>query len=518
MSAYPIDGSEDAAASEQLFRGLLESAPDAMVIVDGDGTILLVNAQTEALFGYTRNELVGRPVDLLVPDRLRDRHPGYRQGYARARRARLMGEGLELSGLHKNGREVPVEISLSPLSTPGGLLISAAIRDVSERRHAQAELTRLYEEQRRVALTLQHSLMGQPPEIPGVVTARRYRPATAGAGVGGDWFDLVNLGVGRAGVFIGDVMGRGLEAAAVMGQLRSAGNALARTGMGPRRLMQALDAVVADLPDQLVTCCYLVADWDAGEVTVSSAGHLPVLAVTADGDVAALPVPVGVPLGVGDVPQQQVCLPLRAGSTLVLYTDGLVETRCSDIELQIKALTVELLTAFESGAGLETAADRVLSALLPAAEADDDVTLLFVRLPPAPVAATSLKLAADAASVREARRFVADTLAEWGCSKVADTLCLLTSEAVTNAVRHGRGPLRFRVRRTADEVTVMVTDRSTHALPRPRSTRDDAESGRGLLLVDALADRWGTSPVENGKTVWFSVDLAEDSVPARSRR
>src|SRR5262249_51292769 len=160
---------------------------------------------------------------------------------------------------------------------PDGTVVSACaiVRDVSDRKQAEAELTRLYEKERHVALTLQRSLMGTPPEVPGLHSASRYLPATQGAGVGGDWFDLVPLGGGQVGVLIGDVMGRGLEAAAVMGQLRSAANALARTGMPPRQLMQTLDAVVSDLPDQFVTCCYLVVDPDGGQVTICSAGHLP---------------------------------------------------------------------------------------------------------------------------------------------------------------------------------------------------------------------------------------------------
>ena len=118
-------------------------------------------------------------------------------------------------------------------------------------------------------------------------TASRYLPATRGAGVGGDWFDLIPLGAGRVGVLIGDVMGRGLEAATVMGQLRSAANALARTGMPPQQLMHALDAVARDLPDQLITCCYLVINAARGEVTAASAGHLPVLLVQPDATVGS---------------------------------------------------------------------------------------------------------------------------------------------------------------------------------------------------------------------------------------
>jgi hypothetical protein len=103
--------------------------------------------------------------------------------------------------------------------------------------------------------------MGSPRGVPGLQRASRYLPATAGAGADGDWFDLISLGDGRVGVLIGDVMGRGLEAATVMGQLRSAVNALARTGMPPRQLMDALDQVVQDLPDQLVTSAYTPPWW-----------------------------------------------------------------------------------------------------------------------------------------------------------------------------------------------------------------------------------------------------------------
>ncbi|MEV5432667.1 PAS domain S-box protein [Streptomyces sp. NPDC052701] len=496
-------------AAEERFRGLLEAAPDAMVIVDDAGTIKLVNARTEALFGYRREELLGHPVELLVPHRFRAHHTRHRGGYAANRQVRPMGAGLELRGRRRDGTEFPVEISLGPLETADGLLVSAAVRDVSDRRaaearinelaalvessqdailattldgritywnaaaqrmyghpaeeaigrnlsllapaesqdeigllmerlrngekvehfetlrvtgdgalldvdvtlwptrdrrgavagacaivrdigdrkRAEAELTALYEQQRHIALTLQRSLMGTPPALPCLPTASRYRPATQGAGVGGDWFDLIPLGAGRVGILIGDVMGRGLEAAAVMGQLRSAAHALARTGMQPRRLMQALDAAVADLdvPDQLVTCCYLVVAPDDGAVTVCSAGHLPPLVTGAGDGTRRLATPVNAPLGVGGVLYEQSRAGIPPGATLVLYTDGLIETPGSDIEGRIADLCAVLDGFPTQRAGLEAAADHVLSRLLPDAEGhDDDVTLLLARLPARP--------------------------------------------------------------------------------------------------------------------------------------
>ncbi|MFF9819101.1 PAS domain S-box protein [Streptomyces sp. NPDC014006] len=629
VSAAVRDVSERKAAEER-FRGLLEAAPDAMVIVDDTGIIRLVNAQTEALFGYGREELLGHPVELLVPGRFRGHHTAHRNGYAHNQQVRPMGAGLDLYGLRKDGTEFPVEISLSPLETTDGLLVSAAVRDVSERKaaeqrinelaalvessqdailamtldgritywnaasqrmygftadevlgqhvsmlappagkheinallkrlrqgekvehfetlrltragalldvdvtlwptraadgtvvgacaivrdisdrkRAEAELTELYEQQRHIALTLQRSLMGTPPAIPGLATASRYQPATQGAGVGGDWFDLIPLGAGRVGVLIGDVMGRGLEAAAVMGQLRSAAHALAKTGLQPRQLMQAMDTVVADLdvPDQLVTCCYLVIAADAGEVTVCSAGHLPVLVAVPDARTRTLPAPVNAPLGVGGVIYEQCSSTIEPGATLVLYTDGLVETPGADIEDKLTQLIATLDELPPTAPDLEATADHVLSTLLPDADGHDDVTLLLTQLPAAPLATATTHLSATPESVPSGRGFLARALRAWGFADMADDALLLLSEILTNAVQHAHGPLGVHVCRTDTGLTVEVSDHSPH-LPQPRLAAQDEESGRGLLLVRTLADDWGVRPTDQGKTIWFSLKL-----------
>jgi PAS domain S-box-containing protein len=139
------DGTEKARQT-RLFRGLLEAAPDGMVIVDGTGIIVLVNAQVERLFGYERTELVGQPVEILVPDRFSGMHMAFRSGYVSEPRARPMGLAGDLHGRRKDGSEFPVEVSLSPLETDEGLLVSAAVRDISERRRMQEETDRIKDE------------------------------------------------------------------------------------------------------------------------------------------------------------------------------------------------------------------------------------------------------------------------------------------------------------------------------------------------------------------------------------
>ena len=128
---------------EERFRNLLESAPDAMVIVDTQGHVQLINAQTERLFGYAREEMIGKPVEMLMPQRFHREHVGHRRLYSDAPQPREMGAGLELLGRRKDGTEFPIEISLSPLKTPGGTLISSAIRDVSDRRQAEEQIRKL---------------------------------------------------------------------------------------------------------------------------------------------------------------------------------------------------------------------------------------------------------------------------------------------------------------------------------------------------------------------------------------
>ncbi|MFH8773298.1 SpoIIE family protein phosphatase [Streptomyces sp. NPDC017958] len=377
--------------ANQRFLALLDSAPDATLITDGRGTIVMANAQVQRLFGHGPDDLVGTQVVDLVPVLRRRRHSALLRSYLRQTDPKPIVLDQGLYGLHSHHGEFPVEVSVSSLQAAEETLVFLTVRDITERRQVEAERAERYEEHRRIAYTLQHSLMGEPPRLPYLPSAHRYLASVQDPGVGGDWFDIIPLDRNRTGIVVGDVMGRGLEAAAVMGQLRAASHALARTNIPPSRLMTGLDAFVGDLADQLVTCVYLVIDQSSHDVTLCSAGHLPVIALPPDGPTRRLQAPVGVPLGVNDsygggVAFRQTTQQLPPGSTLALYTDGLVERPGTDIEDQIDILAHTLDVAMKGAPtnpeSLDQAADRLLRTLIPDMAAhDDDVTLLLVGLP-----------------------------------------------------------------------------------------------------------------------------------------
>ncbi|MEV6117463.1 SpoIIE family protein phosphatase [Streptomyces sp. NPDC052109] len=234
-----------------------------------------------------------------------------------------------------------------------------------------------YQVQRQAALTLQRSLLPEPPShLPGLEVACRYQPAGATSEIGGDWYDAIPLQGDRTALVVGDVMGSGISAAATMGQLRSAARAFAELALAPADALHHLDHLTEGVEQTITTCIYCVYDPHQGTCEICIAGHLPP-ALTRLGHAAQLlDLPTGAPLGVGGVPFEAATITFRPGDELVLYTDGLVETRSEAIDARLDTL-LDALTETR-GRDLEATCDRILE-ILRSPGGEDDVALLIAR-------------------------------------------------------------------------------------------------------------------------------------------
>ncbi|MET8964190.1 SpoIIE family protein phosphatase [Streptomyces sp. NPDC004074] len=379
---------------------------------------------------------------------------------------------------------------------------------------------RQYASKHAAALTLQRNLL--PRRLTGgtaVEVASRYLPADVDHGVGGDWFDVIPLSGARVALVVGDVVGHGLHAAATMGRLRTAVHTLADMELPPDELLAQLDDTVqrlgeedCDLPDPPIavtgaTCPYAVYDPATRRCTMASAGHPPPAIIDPQGRVSYPDLPTGTPLGVGlGEPFDSVELELAEGSVLALYTDGLIETRDHDIEVGMHRLGTALAQPDRTLDDLCDIATRTLPDRTPC----DDVTLLLVRtrsLNPGRVATWALPR--DRSAAGHARALAAHQLMEWGLEDLEDATKLIVSELVTNAVRHGTGPIALRLLRHR-VLTCEVSDTAAF-IPRQRRARTTDENGHGLSLVTNLSRRWGARSTSDGKVVWAEQDLPHTS-------
>ncbi|MFG2267192.1 SpoIIE family protein phosphatase [Streptomyces sp. NPDC048720] len=370
---------------------------------------------------------------------------------------------------------------------------------------------RRYTREHSMAVALQRSLLPRSlPEQGALEIAYRYLPAQAG--VGGDWFDVLPLSGARVALVVGDVVGHGLHAAATMGRLRTAVHNFSALDLPPDELLGLLDELVGRIDQDETpadgaavtgaTCLYAVYDPVSRRCTVARAGHPPPVLVRPDGEVEFPEVPAGPPLGLGGLPFETVDLELPEGSSLVLYTDGLVEDRDRDIDVGLELLRDALRRA--PGASPEDTCRTVLDRL--PARPSDDVALIVARtrvLGADRVA--EWQVPSDPAAVGEVRASVVRRLGEWGLEELSFTTELILSELVTNAIRYGRGPIGVRLLRERTLICE-VSDGSTTS-PHLRYAASTDEGGRGLFLVAQLAERWGTRYTPNGKIIWAEQPL-----------
>ncbi|MEU6820232.1 SpoIIE family protein phosphatase [Streptomyces atriruber] len=366
---------------------------------------------------------------------------------------------------------------------------------------------RMYTYQESVADTLQDSMLPHiQPRMSGCDIATRYLPGTLLGRVGGDWFDSVKLPGSRTALVVGDVMGHGLNSAAMMGQLRTAVQTMAALDLPPEQLLRNLDDLAQRLGEHyLATCLYAVYDPIAGELHLANAGHIPpVLVRASDGRSELLDLPTGAPIGVGGVPFESVRMRVAPGDRLLMCTDGLVEVRGEDIGVGLATLTE---SAAHPAASMDDACDTIIRALNTRGGRKDDVALLMARLNGiATENVAHWRLAVDPAEVGRAREMVRAQLRGWSLEGLSDTAELVVSELVTNVVRHSRSS-RIDLRMVRSGVLACEVEDDDQTLPTLLSAGPGDEFGRGLRVVSALAKEWGTSRTRRGKTVWCELAL-----------
>ncbi|MGX7828904.1 SpoIIE family protein phosphatase [Actinokineospora sp. 24-640] len=480
--------------SEQRHRLLVERATDAIWVLDHDLRFTEVNPAACALLGLSRAELVGTGVAERFAGEQRDRLA--RLGAETATAAAT--EVWEM--LRADGSVVSVEVSVQ--ATPTG--VQAIGRDVTERRRAEAERALLARREHEISATLQRSLL--PRELPvleHLAIAARYLPATSHAQIGGDWYEVLPLTGSAVALSVGDVVGKGPTAAAVMGQLRSALAGYLLDGHSPAAALERLDAFAHRTPGAAgSTCACLILDQDSGLLRWALAGHPPPLVVDADAP-RFLEGGAGSVLGApGRAPYREASTELPPGASILLYTDGLVEHRGTPIDHSLE----HLLDVAGKAHALPPAAlaDDVTASLLSGGQSDD-VALVVARRLPGPLTRTVPAQARDLAAMR--RDVAAWAVATAITAPVLDDLQLVLGEAAANAIDHAyarqAGDFTYRVAVTSTGIHARVSDSGRWRPP----LADPGHRGRGLQIIRAIARNATVTHDDDGTTVAFDLDF-----------
>ncbi|MBW3649746.1 MAG: SpoIIE family protein phosphatase [Actinobacteria bacterium] len=540
--SQPMDGDPRLA----LALAQAEASPDGLLVVSPDGRMVFWNERFLEIWRFSAELLSTGDDDAAL--RCAMQRVADPEGFLR----RVKGAYAAPDG------PVQDEIELldgrildrygAPLRSPEGDYLGWAwyFRDVTFHRRAERDL-------RELAATLQASLLPpRPPEIPGMEVATHYLPADRQLAVGGDFFDVFRLSPNEWGLAIGDVCGKGAQAAALSTLARYTLRAAAVHSRLPSAVLSELNAVITAEAEHDGRFCSVVfskleLDTCGAWVTLACGGHPRPIVVRRAGWID-MRGHEGMLIGMfEDVELTDDRVGLGPGDSIVFCTDGITEARNPSGEMFGEdGLPTVLLENAAASAPVMT--ERIVQAALAfsGGRRQDDVAVLVVRVPtdaaedparrlaaavgsaepseglspsigddyvglrnqrPTPPRQARIRLPAELTSARQARRFVASVLRSWRIAEVVDDdLEVLTSELATNAVRHAGGPFSVLVRYNGEVVRVEVGDGS-RVLPLPRTPDSAASSGRGLLLVSSLASAWGVVPTVHGKRVWFEVPV-----------
>ncbi|MFG3283286.1 SpoIIE family protein phosphatase [Streptomyces sp. NPDC048111] len=361
------------------------------------------------------------------------------------------------------------------------------------------------DQQRETAIALQRAILG-PSRLPDGF-AVRYEPATQPLEVGGDWYDTVLLPDGRIGIVVGDCVGRGLEAASVMGQLRSACRALLLQDASPAQTLMALDQFAAGVAGAACTTVFCgVLNAETGQLTYSSAGHPPGILVRPDGATLLLEDGRSLPLAVRTgSPRPEGTCAIPARSTLLLYTDGLVERRRRPLSDGIDRASEALQDGRNTA--VDELATHVMSRLAPAGGYDDDVALLLYRHP----APLEMSFPAESSQLAPVRKSLRSWLNQCDLPPTTmQNILVAAGEACANAVEHGHrhspgDPIYFRAEAYVDDLRLIIADSGVWKDPQPEL---NTHRGRGMSLMRALMQRVTVTPGPSGTTVDMHTRIA----------
>jgi PAS domain S-box-containing protein len=478
----------DVLADRDAFRSaLVNSLQEGFFVADRDGAVIEINDAFAEITGYGAEGLPYPWPHPWVSDK-----KSAREGASRL--ASQGGVEYQTPIRHREGHTKWVAISINTVTGADRPAFVGTIRDVTAARAAAAR-------ERETSLTLQRAML--PPMETPAGFAVRYEPAVSPLEIGGDWYDVLPVGEHRIGIIVGDCVGRGLPAAAVMGQLRSSARALLLTGAEPALLLEQLDSVALLIPGAYCTTVLVaIFDTDTRELTYSSAGHVPAVIVSAQATTTVLANAGSVPLAVQrDHPRPQQSTVLTPGSTLMLFTDGLVERRGESIDDGI-ARVVNVLTR-HTNSPVEYIADVILGELAPGDGYDDDVALVVSRPPVASLRMDDAAAPNRLAGVR--RRLTAWLQVATVGDELASDVVLAVGEACTNSIEHAYrdragGTMHIEAEVEDDEIRVRVADFGSWKTP----DTEPGTRGKGLVLIRALTDEVDVDPTMEGTTVTMS--------------
>ncbi|ANZ39827.1 hypothetical protein BBK82_31065 [Lentzea guizhouensis] len=477
--------------SELRYRQLVESTTDAILMLDADLRFIDANPALCTLLGRDRNELVGTAAADVLDH---GEHSRLRELVDDTASPRSITAVWHL--LRADDTRVAVELSIQTTSRG----VQAIGRDITERLRAEAERDLLLRREHEIAETLQRSLLPRElPPLERLAVSARYLPAGYGQ-IGGDWYDVLHLGKTTVALTVGDVVGKGAAAAAVMGQLRSALSGYLVDGHPPAAALERLDAFAARIEGAAGSSCACATfDWATGTLCWSTAGHPPPVVV--DDTTAQTLTGHGAVLGVSKrEPYRDQQTTLRPGASILLYTDGLVEHRERPIDQGLHALTNVVSPAHEQNP--TSLANTVIDALLTDGQ-HDDVALVIARHLPPPL---RQRLPARPGELAGMRKRIRTWSQQSGLSPDAGyDLQLALGEAVANAVDHAYpdepGDLEYSVRHTATAIEVTVSDEGRWRPPTPGPTN----RGRGIKLIQTLSTTMDLRHDANGTTVTFQL-------------